>query len=469
MSLLHRAMATLRLDGWMNLLSGVGTTTGRGDFRPVLAPPLDAVTIATLYRDDPFAKRVCRALPEDALRQGFGVDTEAALATRLDAQMDDLKAREHVREAWVWARKDGGAALLVGADDGQDPREPLDLGRVRGVRFVTPLQRSDLAATAWFDDPLRPDFGRPARYRVARKTGGRAVGSAAPAPPEVHASRLILFDGAPTTPEDRAQSDGWGASELQGAYHALQQFNGAWASTTTLMQDASQAVFKIKELYAMMVGDREDVLRKRITLLDLSRSIARAILIDAEDESFERSETSMAGLPELLDKYMLLLAGATEMPVTRLMGRSPAGLNATGESDVRSWYDVVQSARTNYLEPKLERLVKILMGPAEPANWSIKFPSLWQFSPTEEAAYRSTVAQTDAVYIQSQVVTPEEVALSRWRPEGYSAEMQLAREARAAVAAADLAAAQAPPAAPPTNGAATPPPTNGAAAPPQGP
>jgi 2'-5' RNA ligase len=265
----------------------------------------------------------------------------------------------------------------------------------------------------------------------------------------VHHSRVIRFDGAMTDDERKVANLGWSDSELQRVFSELQQFRGAYAATGALLQDSSQGVLKMKKLYENIVADKQDILKKRLELMELSRSVGRSIMIDME-EDYQRVESGvLAGVPLVVDKFMLLLAGAVPMPVTVLMGQSPAGMNATGESDITLWYDTVRDGTTNVLKPRAERLVRMLLlakdgptGGVEPKSWSVQFPSLWQPTPSQEQDLRNKQAQTDQVYIDKGVLTPEEVALNRFRSEGWSAETSIDMEVRrAALEAAEAHAA----------------------------
>jgi phage-related protein (TIGR01555 family) len=135
-------------------------------------------------------------------------------------------------------------------------------------------------------------------------------------------------------------------------------------------------------------------------------------LLDAEDEEFRRDSYGFSGVPEILEKMMLRLAAAARLPVSLLMGQAPAGMNATGESDTRFFYDQVR-AEQEALKPKVERLVKILVG-NEQAKVDIEFPALWQMTDREKAELRRMEAETDRIYLQEGVLLPEEVAIKRF-------------------------------------------------------
>ena len=125
------------------------------------------------------------------------------------------------------------------------------------------------------------------------------------------------------------------------------------------------------------------------------------------------------------------------MPVTRLMGQSPAGLNATGESDLRIFNDTVQAEQERVVRPALERLTEIVMsdpaGPTDgqiPEEWSIEFNALQQLSELEMTDMRLKQAQADNIYLQQQVVTPEEIGRSRFPVSGWSPETSIDLELR---------------------------------------
>ena len=151
-----RASTTRRLDGWFNELSGVGASGGRQVMRfgVMEGEYLGLADLEALYNFDGVAARVVDAVPEHALRQGFTVSTGAAeQETALLKALDDLRAPDLMRRAWTWGRLFGGGALFVGADDGNDPAEPLDVSTLRRVSWVTDVDRRDLYPVTWDRDP----------------------------------------------------------------------------------------------------------------------------------------------------------------------------------------------------------------------------------------------------------------------------------------------------------------------------
>lgn len=416
--------AKLRADSWNNAVTGLGhamrdkITHTEFSANHVLSDE----TLEALYHGDDIAARVCELLPDEMLRQGFEIQSENADA--INHELIRLGAREKFSEALVWSRVFGGAGLFLGVDDGQSQSLPFKLESVRSLKFLTVLEKREIQPTTYYRDPLEQQFGQVETYRVGSN--------------EIHESRLLIFHGTRTSKKRRSMNGGWSHSVLQRMYDVMQQFNMSWQSAAHLMADSAQAVFKLKGLHAQIAANKTSEILQRMELVDMSRSVARAVLLDAEDEDFRRDTYSFGGVPDMLDKFTLRLAAAARMPVSLLMGQAPAGLNATGDSDIRFFYDQVKAAQEHTLRPALERLVTLISATKGLPPFSISFPALWQETEREKAELRKIQADVDASYIQQGVLLPEEVAMNRFRASGFSTETSISLEARQAIVDDDL-------------------------------
>jgi uncharacterized protein len=418
MTVVHRLVS--RVDSWMNALTGLGTLRDKlASTQMQPAVRLSEGTLEAMYNDDDIAAKIVDKVPRAATRRGFSLelegesrDTSAEVARLVVSAAEDMSLLPKLCEAWIWGRLYGGGAVYVGADDGQDPALPLNEQAIRSIRFLNVLTKAQLRVKTRYAEVSAPKYGEPETYEVTNTTA-RAGGGVV-----IHETRLIMFGGALTARTWSQTPDGWDDSVLQRVRDTLTQTATAWQSTAHLLSDASQGVFKVSGLIDLIATGGESALRTRFEMMDQCRSVCRSILVDAERESFERVATSFTGIPDVLDRMMSRCASAAEMPVTELWGRSPAGLNATGESDTRSWYDTVEAGRTDVLKPRLERAVRLTMlakdGPTrgiEPPNWKLSFPPLWQPTDEQKANTRKTKAETVATLVREEILLREEAAL----------------------------------------------------------
>jgi|GEM_PF-727292 len=446
-----RARATSRFDAWINEVTGFGTARDKTTYGYVLPNRmLEDVELSALYHADDMAARMVDVVPQEMLREPFSIETgDPKLDEVIQEKFDALDVRGNFQEGSKWGRCYGGGAVLIGADDGQEAWKPLKPARANDVEWLYPLDRRLLWPVDFYEEP-GPKFGTPKTYAVT------AAGAKSSPTMLVHESRLILFRGASTGIRERQQLFGWDMSVLQRAYNVLRSFNTGWAAVETLLTDGNQAIFKMTGLAEMIGANEQAKLQARLQIIELYRSVMRAIVVDADaKEEFTRHSVSFSEIPATLEKFMLRLAAAVQIPVTILMGQSPAGMNATGESDFRWFYDRIRAEQTTMLAPKIRRLLVIwLQSKASPTrtrpkSLTVKFTPLWTETPLVQAQRQSAIAQRDSTYIQAQVLLPEEVAIARFGiAGGFEDEVRLsddAIKARQAVLEADLEQMENPP------------------------
>jgi phage-related protein (TIGR01555 family) len=423
-----------RFDGWANVLSGLGYE-GRdrrlGAFITT-APTLNESALSELYSGDALARRICELPANEQTRQwvSFSSDGDADAGKQVLQHLQTIGAQSAVREAKVWARLYGGSIILLGANDGRRAYEPLNEDGIRSLDWLTVLDRHAVEIAGHYDTPGK-NLGRPERYRILPAALDNTSNSIPEDDRVIHESRVLRFDGPLTTRLRRGNNDGWNDSIFVALYEHIRDVAASYGGMAHLLTDFSQATFKIKGLADLFASKQHDVVVKRLQTMDLVRSVVRAVVID-EDEEFERKATPVAGLPDLVDRLVLVLSAVTGIPVTLLMGQAPAGLQATGASDIRYFYDNMHAQQEAELRPQLEKLLRLVLrtksGPTrgkEPENWSFAFNPLWQLTEAEIAEARNKQAQTDQIYITNTVLDPMEVRSSRFGGDAYSNETTL--------------------------------------------
>jgi phage-related protein (TIGR01555 family) len=435
-SIVTRARATV--DGWKNILTGLGI---EGKDKRVSAAAfyerMDKTTAEETYAADDIAQKIVDMLPEEMVREGWCIKHDSKAFPNLESDLlsifDEGQIMAKLEEGLRWGRLYGGAGTIIGIDDGSvDPAMPVNMADIRKVNFLNNLDRWELHRLRIQNDPTAPNFGLPEAYRIQPTLGGQSIA-------DVHKSRILRWDGAKLPRRLFISNDYWNESVLTRPMNALKNMNQSYDAVASLLQDFAQAVFKIKNLTEMIAMGKDDLVAKRLALVDRTRSVLNAIVIE-EDEEFDRKVTSLTGVPEVLKAIAQRLVMATEIPHTKLLGESPSGLGATGDSEITDWNDYVSRKQETDLKPNLTYLVKLILlskeGPTkgvEPENWRIEFKPLYQQSQKEIQETKKIAAETDKIYIDSGVLMPDEVADSRFGGDEFSYETTLDQKLRAAL------------------------------------
>ncbi len=433
-----------RADGWRNALTGLGDVQRDKRLSMVLElEDLDPAEIDEYVEGSDMAARIVETPAEEMLANGLSVvvEDDPGLGAEVTACLEDLEFTDKLIHAIQDADAYGGAGILLGAvDRSRNLAEPLNPDRLEEIGWLTVLTAPELWPVDWYDDVTAARYGDPKVYEIQPVSyEGKVIRGplAIKDLPLVHESRLLRFKGTRLSRKRTREKRGWGGSVLVRCIHVLRDFEQSWSGAAHLLTDFSQAVMKFKGLTEMLESGNEDLIIKRAALIDMSRSLARCILLDAEDEEFERKATPMSGMPEMLQQFALRLSAAARMPVSKLMGQAPAGLNATGASDIRFWYDYLAARRTKQVLPAITAFLKLIFacknGPTrgiEPDNWKVEFPPLWQLTELEEADLRLKTAQADALWIANQVVSGPEVAISHFSGVKFNPNITIDVEAR---------------------------------------
>lgn len=442
-----------RFDEWENIISGHGIE-GR-DARTeskFVCSRVSHSEARELWAGDDIARKVIELLPRAMMREGYKIriadlKDEKKVAEAMIDVIDTLGINRAFRQAKEYERAYGGAAIWpVLNDQTDDTAKPLNEDGIATVRYYQVFEPRELIPDRYYTDPSNPKFGKPETYRVIAINGG-GVGFGLQT--VIHESRLVIFEGVRVSRElPLVESIGWGDSELTRVRAVLRDFHLSWSSVAALLKDFSQGVYKYEGLTDMLAQDGDKLVKRRLAINDWAKSVFNALVLDSKDD-YERKSTSMAGAPEILVQFATRLAAACDTPVTKLLGMSPAGMNATGESDTRGWYETVSEEQEDD-RPLLERCIRFsflsLDGPTkgiEPDVWSVEFNPLWAPSAKEQAETRLVVQQADTMAIDAQMVSPEEVAKSRWGGDTYSDDMHIdwkEREKQLLAGAAEIAA-----------------------------
>lgn len=391
-----------RIDGWANAFSGLGTVNDRQNYTQFYADMvLDPEYCAQLYMGDPLAAIIADAYPEEALR--LPVAIEGPDGPAIQEMLERVRFVDRLQQGLAFGRAMGGAIAVLGIGDGQSLDQPFR-GASKGARleYVDVYDRRELTIDRYLTGDTDPDAHCPEVYRVMPHDTGRDMF-------HVHRSRCLVFGGVQTPNRERQDNSGWDYSIYDRINKTLSATNDGYLSIGHMLSDASQAVFKLKGLNQQILAKGGvQRLQQRGAMLDLFKGVAHAILLN-DDEEYTRHSANFSGIPDTIDRLVNLLSAVTRIPVTVLMGQAPAGLSATGEGDIRSWYNRVKTYQTREVRPAYCKALHMLGSSSLPA-----FASLWEPTEKERAEIEKLEADTDTLYLTQQVVSPEDVGKARF-------------------------------------------------------
>lgn len=418
------------VDSWTNIVNGLNVI-GR-DVRlqatPYAPHQMSEFELNNLFHGNDLAFKMVTLKPNAALRKDLEVTSDDEKKTNIvNNKIEELQVKSVFIEALIYAGLYGGSLLYVGIDDGQDISSPVK-DSIREVKFLHVYDRYEVEIYKYYSDPTQENFDKPEIFKITKTVDGKQIVF------YLHESRCLQFYGSFTTKRrSRQVLNGWSDSILYKVSKVLRGYDTTWDTAESLMLDFSIPKIGIKDLADIIATGGVDALRDRIEIMKDSRSALNVLLLDAENESYSREQTPIDGLPELLDKWIQRVASAADMPATTLFGISPAGLNATGESDTRNWYDMVANFQEKVIRPQLEKLIKYLFisTGSEPENWTLSFKPLWQPTERETAETRKIQAETDAIYAGIDGgLTGEEIISNRFGGNRYSYETKVDLELR---------------------------------------
>ncbi|WNW10118.1 DUF1073 domain-containing protein [Pseudomonas sp. DTU_2021_1001937_2_SI_NGA_ILE_001] len=376
-------------DKLINLVSALGTERDKAAGSHYTLVPLTEHQAIAMYRGSWLARKIIDIPPKDATRRWRGWQADSAQIEKIEAEEKRLQVRLKIKEAMTKARLFGGAAIFIGTGE-QDTALQLAPERLGagGIRYLTVMTRRQLSPTEIERDPQSDRYGKPKAYRLA----GSAI--------DIHPSRLVIFVGAELPDEDllSGYEQGWGDSVLQSVLESIKQSDATMANVASLVFEAKVDIIRLPEFMNNLANDptyKERVL-ERTQLAATAKGINGTLLLDKEEE-YETKQASFSTLPDVMDRFMQQVCGAADIPATRMLSQSPAGMNSTGDSDMRNYYDRVQASQELEITPAMsvldEALIRSALGTRPPEIHYVWNP-LWQATAKEKADIGKTTADT---------------------------------------------------------------------------
>lgn len=289
----------------------------------------------------------------------FKVDGEddSALADDLKTLQKaslDFGLKDIFNEAAQKCDFDGGCLVYINTGETRDEvlERPLYMdpniigqGSIKGFVLVEAVNLYPGLYNAV--DPLRKDYFRPDHWMVL----GR----------KIHRSRFLYFAPNKLSVLLRPAYNFFGIPTAQLALDYVAHFTKTREAAQRLLTKFSQMVFKSDVLAQILSGGSSlDDVNRRMQLFAQYRDNDSIVLIDREKEDIVKLDTPLNGVIDVPRQALEFVAAMFRMPVVKLLGISPAGMNATGEYDESNFYEHVSSKQEKILGRPVETINKLL-------------------------------------------------------------------------------------------------------------
>ena len=240
--------------------------------------------------------------------------------------------------------------------------------------------------------------------------------------PETHSA-----DMAPDLPLLALAENHWGASELEHIWEELQKRSATSANIAQLVFQANVTTLKMAdfgETLAMGTDENKKQILDALANENRLRTSYGLQILSAND-AMENHSYSFGGLSDIYETFMMDMAGAAEIPATRLFGRAPQGMNSTGESDLRNYYDMISGLQERMLRPALEKLLPVMACSCWgfcPEDLDIVFEPIHAATPGERAELIQKISSDVISAFQSGLISRADAIQelkTRGEPLGY--------------------------------------------------
>lgn len=354
----------LTLDEFVNPLARSGA--GMPNLLEATEYPLTRFTqnwqvLNSLYRSHWVVQKIINTIPQDMMKNGYDLqsDINPDQIQKISKIIRQTRLHSKILNGLYWGRLYGGAAGIIMIDGEADRMdEPLDLDRVMPGAFKGLLimdRWSGIQPSAdLITDITDPDFGMPEYYEVTLPEGQGVI--------QLHNSRVCRFTGREMPYLEKLAENYWGTSEMEHVFSELKKRDNVSWNIALLTFMANIRVMKMDGMEQLMAygGEKQqEALYNTLEGLNMMLN-NNGIQILGKDDSYESHQYTFSGLGEVYDRFMMDVSGACGIPVTKLFGRSPAGMNSTGDADMDNYYDTIEQSQESQLRPVLDKLLPIV-------------------------------------------------------------------------------------------------------------
>lgn len=361
------------MDAFQNQMARLGfgqPNLNEGADYPLTRMSQNYNLFTSLYRSSWIVRKIVDVFPSDMVKNWikFNSSLDPEKISKINSVIRKTKTKEKIKEGLRWARLYGGAAGLILIDGDEDLSEPLDYDTImlddyKGL-LIFDRWNGIYPDIKLEDDISDEEYGYPKYYSISLSEANSNLMLSYNKQDlvKVHHSRIVRFNGRDLPLWERQAEMFWGESEIEIVFEELKKRDNTSANIASLIFLANIRVLKMNDLGQLLGASTQKAQENLYKVLQAQNQLMSnmGIYVMDKDDDFGSEQYSFGGLNDIYESFMLDIAGACEMPVTKLFGREPAGFNSTGESDLTQYYDTLEEKQETYLQPIIDKLLPII-------------------------------------------------------------------------------------------------------------
>lgn len=361
------------MDAFQNQMARLGfgqPNLNEGADYPLTRMSQNYNLFTSLYRSSWIVRKIVDVFPSDMVKNWikFNSSLDPEKISKINSVIRKTKTKEKIKEGLRWARLYGGAAGLILIDGDEDLSESLDYDTImlddyKGL-LIFDRWNGIYPDIELEDDISDEEYGYPKYYSISLSEANSNLMLSYNKQDlvKVHHSRIVRFNGRDLPLWERQAEMFWGESEIEIVFEELKKRDNTSANIASLIFLANIRVLKMNDLGQLLGASTQKAQENLYKVLQAQNQLMSnmGIYVMDKDDDFGSEQYSFGGLNDIYESFMLDIAGACEMPVTKLFGREPAGFNSTGESDLTQYYDTLEEKQETYLQPIIDKLLPII-------------------------------------------------------------------------------------------------------------
>lgn len=392
-------------NAFVNFVAGLGTARDKAsaaEFMPTNR--MGVKELENVYDGDWVAQRIIDKPAYDCFRAGYYLaNVDADQDAAIKALSKRIGFSDVLIEATAYARLHGWCYVLIGEYGEADLTEPLDIDGIN-LSFFSVLKRNECkpkrGTTYLSADLAKGKWNEPEYYQIGQDWEKKYI----------HHTRLVRIDASGLIKD----KDGLPKPTLQKIYEAIKQHASVNANASSLVYEAKVDIFRVPKLMENFISKPATAINstiQRFTSIATMKGNNGMIVLDA-DEGYESKSYSFSGLPQLMQQFQVVTAGAANMPYSLLFGQSVGGLNSSGDFEMRSYYDFISAIQENEVRQPLEILLSIMAKSLgfEIDDLGLVFNPLWQMDSKVKSEIEKANSERDTAYLTLGIVTEAQIA-----------------------------------------------------------